>query len=80
MCGESFFDFVRERERKKERERERKRMSKHTIDTSDILKGAKGLNHVNVSSAKASSKSDPDEKESLSQLGIFVDFFFSLRS
>jgi hypothetical protein len=43
-------------------------MSKQTIDTSEILKGAKGLNHVNVGT-KASSKSDPDEKESLSQLG-----------
>mmetsp|Transcript_1282 Transcript_1282/g.1294 ORF Transcript_1282/g.1294 Transcript_1282/m.1294 type:complete len:105 (+) Transcript_1282:220-534(+) len=42
-------------------------MSKLGFDPSELQQGAKGLHHTSVSS-KHSSKTDPDEKASLSQL------------
>lgn len=43
-------------------------MSKLGFDPSELQQGAKGLHHTRVGT-KSSSKTDPDEKASLSQLG-----------
>lgn len=50
-------------------------MSKLGFDPSELQQGAKGLHHTSVSS-KHSSKTDPDEKASLSQLGKLTSSFF----
>ncbi len=52
-------------------------MSKLGFDPSELQQGAKGLNRTHVG-AKSSSKTDPDEKSSLSQLGNLFFFVYSL--